>query len=207
VFRPTYTGLGERAHLLGPEIDLDTHISDVLGLIEYEELENFHLLGHSYGGMVITGVAERIADKIAGLIYLDAALPEDGQCMLDLILPDRRQQISRDAASKGDGWKIPWARSRTMGGQIHENLEWLISLIGPHPLASMTQPIAISGNHLEVARKTYILAADYDPSPFQKYAAWARGRDDWLVFDLPSNHFPMLTMPERTAALLTENCL
>src|ERR1700724_4250982 len=82
---PTYTGLGERAHLANPAIDLETHIRDVLGVLEFEDLRDVVLLGHSYGGMVATGVADRARDRVAKLIYLDAFVPQDGQSMLDLL--------------------------------------------------------------------------------------------------------------------------
>src|SRR5215471_19280022 len=84
---PTYTGLGERAHLAGPAVDLETHIQDVLGVIHYEDLRDIVLVGHSYGGMVATGVADRARDRIAQLIYLDAFVPRDAQSLFDLNEP------------------------------------------------------------------------------------------------------------------------
>ena len=96
---PTYTGLGERAHLANPSIDLETHITDVLNVIRYEDLHDIVLLGHSYGGMVATGVADRAGDRIRQLIYLDAFVPRDGQSLLDLNEPAR--QSMRDRAKIG----------------------------------------------------------------------------------------------------------
>src|SRR5512135_2237848 len=88
-FAPTYTGLGERAHLANPSIDLDTHIEDILNVIRYEDLRDIVLVGHSYGGMVATGVADRARDRISQLIYIDAFVPDDGQSLLDLNEPAR----------------------------------------------------------------------------------------------------------------------
>src|ERR1700730_1875976 len=88
---PTYTGLGELSHLANPSIDLETHIRDVLGVLEFEDLHDVVLLGHSYGGMVATGVADRARDRVAKLIYLDAFVPQDGQSMLDLHPPEARR--------------------------------------------------------------------------------------------------------------------
>ena len=85
VYTPTLTGLGERAHLLSEKINLDTHIQDVLGVLQSEELDNIVLCGHSYGGMVITGVADGAADRIRSLVYLDALVPADGQNLLDVL--------------------------------------------------------------------------------------------------------------------------
>ena len=84
-FAPTYTGLGERAHLARPENDLETHIDDVVGVLKCEELRNVVLLGHSYGGMVATGVADRAPERIAQIIYLDAFVPENGQALIDFL--------------------------------------------------------------------------------------------------------------------------
>src|SRR5690349_13822151 len=105
VFTPTYTGLGERAHLAHQGIDLETHIADVLAKLEYEDLRDIVLLGHSYGGMVATGVADRARDLINQVIYLDAFVPRDGQSLFDLNEPGR--QPMRDAARAGDGLRIP----------------------------------------------------------------------------------------------------
>ena len=95
VFTPTYTGLGERAHLARREFGLDTHIQDVLGVLEYEDLSDVVLLGHSYGGMVATGVADRAPQRLRRLAYLDAFAPRDGQALLDLVAPQERAKIGR----------------------------------------------------------------------------------------------------------------
>src|SRR6202051_1916693 len=102
---PTYTGLGEREHLASPSNDLETHIQDMLGVIKYEDLNDIVLIGHSYGGMVATGVADRARDRIVQLIYLDAFVPRDGQCLLDLneVARPRMQEVAKSA----DGWRVP----------------------------------------------------------------------------------------------------
>src|ERR1700733_6110284 len=99
---PTYTGLGERAHLANPSIDLETHITDVLNVIQYEDLRDIVLVGHSYGGMVATGVADRARDRIAQLIYIDAFVPRNGQSLLDINEPARERM--RELAKAGDGY-------------------------------------------------------------------------------------------------------
>src|SRR5215210_882904 len=103
---PTYTGLGERAHLANPSIDLETHIEDVLNVIKYEDLSDIVLVGHSYGGMVATGVADRARDRIAQLIYLDAFVPKDGQSLADLVGPKGHARM-RELVKAGDGWRLP----------------------------------------------------------------------------------------------------
>src|SRR6266849_9348865 len=102
---PTYTGLGEREHLASPSNDLETHIQDMLAVIKYEDLSDIVLVGHSYGGMVATGVADRARDQVSQLIYLDAFVPRDGQSLLDLNEPARQRM--QELAKSGDGWRVP----------------------------------------------------------------------------------------------------
>src|SRR5689334_19234230 len=107
VFTPTYTGLGERAHLAHQGIDLETHIADVLAMLQYEGLRDIVLLGHSYGGMVATGVADRAADRISRLVYLDAFVPRDGEALMDLVSPEARASRRAAMEAGGEGWLIP----------------------------------------------------------------------------------------------------
>ena len=129
-FTPTLTGLGERVHLASPQIDLTTHIQDILGVIRYEELHEVILVGHSYGGMVITGVAEQIPDKLARLVYLDAMVPQDGQSDLDVLGPALAAQFEARARSHGDGWRLPSPPDAS-------------PKITAHPLKSLTQPLSV----------------------------------------------------------------
>src|ERR1700684_1107325 len=102
---PSYTGLGERAHLAIPAIDLETHIQDILNVIKYEDLRDIVLVGHSYGGMVATGVADRARDVVSQLVYIDAFVPRDGESLLDLNEPARERM--RELAKAGDGYRVP----------------------------------------------------------------------------------------------------
>ena len=107
VYTPTLTGLGERVHLAHPDIDLETHIQDIVMVLRYENLYNVILVGHSYGGMVITGVAEQVPERIAQLVYLDAFVPQDGQSLADLIGPELTAYIEQTVHGTGDGWRVP----------------------------------------------------------------------------------------------------
>ena len=107
VFTPSLTGLGERSHLMNPSIDLDTHIADILGVLKWERLENITLVGHSYAGMVATGVADRAHERLGSLIYLDAFMPKDGQAVLDLQPPERAAELREVAERQGEGWYLP----------------------------------------------------------------------------------------------------
>jgi len=106
-FSPTYTGLGERAHLARPDIDLSTHVQDVLAMLEIEDLTQVTLPGHSYGGMVATGVADKAPGRIARVVYIDAFAPKDGQSLFDLLGPKGEARMRAGAAKDGDGWKLP----------------------------------------------------------------------------------------------------
>jgi pimeloyl-ACP methyl ester carboxylesterase len=130
VFTPTLTGLGERVHLASPQIDLTTHIQDILGVIMNEDLHEVILVGYSYGGMVITGVAEQILDKLARLVYLDAMVPQDGQSV-DVLGPAVATQFEEHTRTHGDGWCFPPSPDAS-------------SKITAHLLKSLTQPLSLS---------------------------------------------------------------
>ena len=107
VYALTLTGLGERRHLATPDVGLDTHIQDVVNVLAYEDLRDVVLVGHSYGGMVITGVADRAPGRLTRLIYLDALLPHDGECVYDLFPPEVRASWEAQARRDGAGWRTP----------------------------------------------------------------------------------------------------
>src|SRR5882757_3561393 len=126
---PTYTGLGEREHLANPAIDLETHIQDVLSAIKFEDLNDIILLGHSYGGMVATGVADRVRDRINQLIYLDAFVPRDGQSLFDLNAAGR--PMLEASAMNGDGWRA--SPLPTPPDTAAEDVAWLTPRRVPMP--------------------------------------------------------------------------
>ena len=107
LFSPTYTGLGHRAHLAHPDIDLATHIEDVVSALEFEDLEDVTLIGHSYGGMVATGVADRAGNRVARVVYLDAFAPEDGQSLFDLVGPKAQANMRAGGSRRGRGLEDP----------------------------------------------------------------------------------------------------
>ncbi len=205
VFTPTYTGLGERAHLLTPDVDLETHIRDVRAVIRCERLDDFVLVGHSYGGMVITGVADKEWRKIRKLVYLDAFLPADGQAVEDFGGEERSRAMLDLAERAGDGWTIPRPESSISPKMPDDDRRWLDDLGTPQPLACFTGRLAIDGNHLAIREKVYVLASDNPGSPFHAFADWTRGRAGWTTRDLPTHHHLHLSMPEETAHILMED--
>lgn len=202
VFTPTLTGLGERTHLLSPTVDLSTHIDDVLGVIRCEELSDVVLVGHSYGGMVVTGVADRCHERIAGLVYLDAFVPRDGQSIMDLATAERQAQLRQLAEQKGDGWRIPPIPAAAWGITDAGEAAWIDRHSGDHPFATMTQPIELHGNHDTIARRLYVLATGYDPSPFQPIAARLRDDPEWDVKTVDCHHFLNVSRANEVADIL-----
>jgi len=201
VFRPSLTGVGERLHLLSRAVDLEMHISDILGLIKWERLRNVTLVGHSYGGMVATGVADRVQDQIGSLVYLDAFIPKDGQSLFDLLPHERTAGMMKFVEEYGDGWRVPVEVLPSQNVTEPSEAALLKELSVPQPLATFSQKLKLVGNHLRVEKKAYALASGYSPSVFTRFAdeALALG---WPVENLPTHHFVMLSMPRETAALL-----
>jgi pimeloyl-ACP methyl ester carboxylesterase len=175
VYAPTLTGIGERKHLLNREIDLDTHIQDVIGVIDDEDLSDIVLVGHSYGGMVISGVADRVPEKVASLVYLDAFVPENGQSCQSLLPPDRRW-----TTVPGEDWLVAPIPPGGFGLKRPEVIALWEGKSGPHPLATLTQPVQLTGGIGRITNKMYILATDparYTPrSPARRIDANDRRR-------------------------------
>ena len=195
---PTYTGLGERVHLANPSIDLETHILDVLNVIEYEDLRDIVLLGHSYGGMVATGVAERARDRIAQLIYLDAFVPRDGQSLFDINEPGR--QPMHDAAKSGDGWRVP--PMTPPPDTSPADLEWLTARRVDMPIKCFETRLKLTGGELTLPR-SYIYATRITPADtFGQFATRARSEAGWRYREIDASHSPNVTAPEALMALL-----
>ncbi len=203
VFTPTLTGVGERSHLLRPGIDLDTHIADVVNVIEWERLERVVLCGHSYGGWVISGVVEEAPERIASLVYLDAFVPEDGERGIDLQSPSSRAAVQA-AVEKGEMARP--AGSAAQYGLGGEDLAWVDSLLTPQPIGVSLQPIRLTGARERVAGKAYVLATGYADANRWFAAAREKLKPDptWRLFEAPCGHEVMLEMPELVADILLE---
>jgi pimeloyl-ACP methyl ester carboxylesterase len=196
---PSYTGLGERAHLANPSIDLETHIEDILNVIQYEGLHDVALIGHSYGGMVATGVADRARDRIAQLIYLDAFVPDDGQCLLDL-LPESERQRMRQLAKSGEGFRVP--PNPTPPDTPPADLEWLAERRVDMPIKCFATPLKLHGGDLTLPR-SYIYATRASPvDAFGPFAARFRSDPAWNYQEIDASHSPHVTAPEALMALL-----
>ncbi|HEV7476115.1 MAG TPA: alpha/beta fold hydrolase [Burkholderiales bacterium] len=200
VHAPSLTGLGERKHLGGGRVDLDTHIQDVVGLIEMEDLHNVVLVGHSYGGMVITGAADRVPARIARLVYLDAFVPEDGKCLLDYAVPERAARMRHEG--ERTGFVTPPLMS-LWGLTEQKHLDF----VGPrevrHPYATMAQPIRL-GNFAEwrAIPKAFVYCSSPATGSFDQFAAKYREDPAWRFHELKTGHDAMILMPGEVARLL-----
>jgi pimeloyl-ACP methyl ester carboxylesterase len=200
VFTPTLTGQGERAHLLSGAINLSTHIADVLGVFNYERLEQVVLAGHSYGGMVITGVADRISEKIKALAYLDAFVPEDGQSLFDINIAANTQRFLQVAGTLG-GLAVP-APSAAYFGVNAADAPTVDALATPFPLGCFTEKLKLSGGYRSVARHLYVHGTVLPrESPFRPFYERAKAAG-WSAHALSCGHHVMLDEPEKTAELL-----
>jgi pimeloyl-ACP methyl ester carboxylesterase len=199
VYTPTLTGLGERAHLMSRAIDLGTHIDDIIGVIRCEELSDVVLCGHSYGGMVVTGVAEQIADKIRSLVYLDAFVPENGKSLFDYLPAELSEQMQTDATQNGEGYKIAPIPAAAFAVNA-KDAAWVDAMCVKQPLATFKQKLALSGRR--VPKRLYIFAAGWEPSPFEQFAARFKDDRGWQFSSMPCGHDVMVDRPQELADAL-----
>ncbi|HMJ43606.1 MAG TPA: alpha/beta fold hydrolase [Pseudolabrys sp.] len=195
---PTYTGLGERAHLANPSIDLETHIQDILNVIKYEDLRDIVLVGHSYGGMVATGVADRARDRVTGLIYIDAFVPDDGQSLLDLNETARPRM--QELAKSGDGWRVP--PNPTPPDTPPADVEWLTERRVHMPIKCFEMKLKMHGGALTLPR-SYIYATRITPADtFGPFAVGAKADPAWRYHEIDASHSPNVTAPDALMTLL-----
>lgn len=200
LFTPTQTGLGERSHLARPDIDLETHIADILGVLRFEDLHDVFLVGHSYGGMVATGVADRAAERIAHLVYLDAFVPRDGQSLADLAGTAAHARASAAARDHGEGWRVP---GNPMPPDTDaEDLAWAAPLRMMQPLMTFEQKLRLTGA-VERLPRSYVYCTRSGPGDvFRQFISRARSEPGWSYFELDGSHNPHITMPGTLARLL-----
>ena len=197
VYTPTLTGLGERVHLAHPDVDLDTHIQDILMVLEYEDLHEVILVGYSYSGMVVTAVAERAPERLAQLVYLDAFVPSDGESLATMIGPELVAILEQVAQAYGDGWRIPHdppdAPRRT-----------------PQPVKPMYQPVTVTNPAAARLPRTFIYCTQEKEAmgpmgvPITQVAASAKADARWRYRELDSGHVPVETAPQELADILLE---
>lgn len=200
VFTPTLTGLGERSHLLAHGIDLDTHILDVANEIKWQELKDVVLVGHSYGGMVISGVAERVEKAIAAFVMLDAFIPENGEALIDAAAGPVQEALL--TAARSGATSVP-PRSAAAFKVNEDDRAWVDAQCTPQPIGCMLQKATLTGARERIAHRVYIRASGYPSEPFDRGLAKARAQG-WRTYEVPCGHDVMLDQPERLAAILSE---
>jgi pimeloyl-ACP methyl ester carboxylesterase len=211
----TLTGLGERVHLASPEVDLDTHITDVVNLIEFEDLHDVVLLGHSYAGLVVTGVADRVPERISQLVYLDTGALPDGTVLIDTFPPEARRHIEQQVEEAGDGWRFPMppqeelATFGSLEGLDDDRIELLRSRAVDQPFGTFTQPLKLQNPAREELPKVGILCSF---SLEEVQAIIASGNPlfremagpNWRFVELPTGHYPMFSRPDDLVAVLLD---
>jgi pimeloyl-ACP methyl ester carboxylesterase len=196
LWTPTYTGLGERSHLATPEVNLDTQITDIVQVLEMEDLTDVVLVGHSYGGMVATGVADKVPERLQRVIYLDAFVPEDGDSLAALT----GQTAEAMRAVCEDGWRAP---PRPVPADTPaEDRAWIAARRMSHPVECFVQPIRLTGAGSALPRHyVYALKKD-DRDSFGRFYQRAQTTPGWTAHEIDSSHNPHITVPQTLADLL-----
>lgn len=196
------TGLADRNHLLRADIKLSTHIQDVVNLIMFEELDDVVLCGHSYAGMVISGVADQISERIASLVYLDAWFPKNGDSVMTLS-PQMYQLMHIKDAGQYGGIACPPVPAAVLHGN-EQDRPWVDAMATPHPFATMIEAIQLQGRHLQVKKKTFALASAWEHNQFRQFYERLQRDAAWRTRTIESGHDAMLDRPEEVASLLRE---
>ncbi|UYN95784.1 MAG: alpha/beta hydrolase [Enhydrobacter sp.] len=200
-FSPSYTGLGERAHLARPDIDLSTHIQDVTNVLEFEDLNDVVLLGHSYGGMVATGVADKARGRIARIVYIDAFAPKHGQSLFDLVGPKAEANMRAGALKDGEGWRLPI--NPMPPDTAPEDVAWASPRRRPQPIKTFEQKISLGSD--VAAPRHYIYAKKNGPGDvFRQFGERARSEAGWKYYEIDASHNPHITCPDVLMKLLTD---
>jgi pimeloyl-ACP methyl ester carboxylesterase len=187
VYTPTLTGLGERSHLFAHDIGLSTHVRDVVNLLTFEDLRDVALVGHSYSGMVITGVADRVGARLAHLIYVDAFLPRDGQSMLDCTVGMANEVVDT----------VPETATQ-FGLLTPGDLAWIIPRLGVQPRRTFNDRIRLTGRHDPATRRAFVQTSE----GFEDFARRARADGYTMRTYLEANHNPMITRPAELTTIL-----
>jgi pimeloyl-ACP methyl ester carboxylesterase len=200
VYTPTFTGCGERAHLLNKEVGLTTFIEDVLAVIENEELNEINLVGHSFAGPVISAVADRIPEKIRHLLFLDALIVTSGESAMSILPTEVQRERSRTVDKEGLRMAIPSAEK--MGVFENNQVDWLSRRLTPHPLNAYKERLNLQHPIGNGIRKTYIAVTNPWYAPLEKTRKWVREQKDWEFEELAAGHDAMITSPKELTTLL-----
>ncbi len=203
VFTPTLTGLADRSHLMSATLNLDTHIADVTGLFQWEEIDDAVLVGHSYAGWVVSGAVERIAERVSAIVYLDAFLPENGQKSYDLTSGPNR--VALDAALARGDVSRPAPSAADFGLTDPADIAWVEPKLTPQPVGVSMQPLILTGARDRIARKLYIRASSYEQPAFDAALAKCKAAAGWRTIEMPDcSHDVMVDAAPQLTAILQE---
>lgn len=192
VYTPTLTGHGDRAHLASPELNLSTQIQDIISFIEWRDLTNVILCGHSYSGFIITGVADQLHERIHSLVYIDAMIPKNGESVVSSG-PAGREEAFLAMQARGEYLlPMPEFLANSFGLDMGD--------VGFQPLGTFLEPITLNGSWLQVKNKIFILAVNWPPSA--QRAATIEGNPDWTIVEVNAGHSVMQDVPDRLVKIL-----
>jgi pimeloyl-ACP methyl ester carboxylesterase len=200
VLTPTMTGLGERVHLASPQVDLALHIEDIVAVLEWEDLRHVILVGHSSAGAVISGVAQRIPQRLARLVYLDAFVLREGEGVLDLVPEAARMDLLALTEQHGQGWQVPIPPLFVLGLTEAADIEWVVPKLRPQPLQTLRQPLRGDTEVVAAIPTTYIKCKG-DTGPFGESDTRAKAAG-WKYLEIATGHDAMVTAPTTVADLL-----
>jgi pimeloyl-ACP methyl ester carboxylesterase len=205
VFTPTQTGLGERRHLLSREITLDTFVSDLTNLIEMEDLHNIILVGHSFGGLAVSGVADRMPERVAHLVYLDSLLLLDGQSPFGVLPPDVVAARRKAVAEQGLGIALPPPAVTSFGiPEDHPLADWVRRHITPHPVGTFESVLKLAGPLGNNRPRTYIHCTNPVYAALESSRQLVRGQPGWRWLEIATAHDAMVTAPDDLSRMLME---
>ncbi len=202
VYTPTLTGLADRSHLMSGLITLDTHAADVANLIQWEDLKDVVLVGHSYGGFVISLAAEMVPGAIASIVFLDADVPEDGQSIADMVDATGRAYllgfIDRNLVSR------PPPPARSFGILSSADQAWVDAKLTSQPTHLAIEPIRLTGARDRIAKKTYIRAPSWPLALFDRHLEKLKADPSWRTYEIAGGHDSMIDVPDRLTEILLE---
>jgi pimeloyl-ACP methyl ester carboxylesterase len=205
VLAPTLAGLGERRSTASPAVNLTRHIDEIEALIRLQQLDNVVLCGHSYGGLVVTGVADRLPERLGALVYCDAFIPADGDSALNLIAPDQKwKDALLDRVGRNGGWLMPPAPAKFFDLRDPADIALVDTSCTPQPVATYLEKIRLTGAWRQARNLTYILAAGSRADTTRRHSAPLRDDPQWRYYEVDCGHEVMLDQPGLLATMLVE---
>ncbi len=204
VHTPTMTGFGERSHLLMPDVGLETNVTDISNVLEWEHLDNVILVGASYAGMVTTSVADRMPERIAALVYINAFIAADGVSQNDMLPDWRREMIEEELAQDPDAWRMPPPAPDLIGVTDPVDAAWITDKMTIQSAKTFRDRAKITGGLDAIKNRTYVRATGYPNNTFDGNLETFRAHPDWRAEVLDTSHDAMITAVDDVVRILDE---